>query len=149
MTERFAGSGAGQRRGFTLVEAAVAMAVSGLLLLIALPKVTTAVRSSQLRSARGAVATLYAQARNTAINRRQTATLRVAADSVWITARQGGADVRVGTAVHLRPNGIVAAATQNLVIAPTGLLQGGGGTITLTRDGQAVTLTISGAGRIQ
>ena len=76
-----------RRAGFTLVEIAVAMVVVSLLVLIGLPRVSSAMTKNNVRGARTMVVNLVAKARAASVQSNRRTWLKVNGNRAWIIAR--------------------------------------------------------------
>jgi prepilin-type N-terminal cleavage/methylation domain-containing protein len=144
------------RGGFTLVEMLIVVGVVGMLGLIGFPKVQSALRKAQLRSARNAVINLYQQARTRAINENRQMTLNMDGTSVWVTGsprRTGAAACNcdtIGTVQDIAGHYGVALAGGNYTVDARGLgtTPGTDLKIVFTKSGVRDSFTITGYGRI-
>ena len=76
-----------QPRGFTLIELLITLSIMGVLLMIGMPRVRTALAKSQARAARTSIMTLYNGARARAVREGRSMTLHVnSGGSAWVTA---------------------------------------------------------------
>ncbi|HEX9895025.1 MAG TPA: GspH/FimT family pseudopilin [Gemmatimonadales bacterium] len=139
--------------GFSLVEMLIAIVVAGLLMAIALPKVRETVIRSEVRSARSAVASMYARARIHALQTRKSTVVNFNATKAWVTTTDGGGGLdTVGAVLNLtNAYGVAVAYTAPLIkFQPTGLTNVGAPvTVRVTRAGKADSVVISGYGRLQ
>jgi Tfp pilus assembly protein FimT len=140
------------RLGFTLVEAILVVVIMGIVLVSAAPRVSGAIRSNDLRSARSALRAMIVQARATAVSTRRETRLHFAADSAWITTMQGGAETQVAPARDFAGENRVtlSASSSPLAFQPTGLRTGTDPlTVSLSRDSRSLQVVVSGYGRVQ
>ncbi len=138
--------------GFSLVEMMIAIAVMGLMLAMAMPRIRDTVIKRDVKSARAAVANMYARARINALQTRKQTTVRFNASTVWITVPLGGGLDTVGAPVDLNnAYGVTVSYTDpSISIQPTGLATlGAPVTIKVTRSGKSDSVMISGYGRLQ
>jgi len=142
----------GGRSGFTLVEMMITVVLLGILLTMTAPRIRDAVDVNNVRSARAAVANLYARARVTAVQQRKPATLRFNGNRVYVTVPRGAGLDTVGAVVDLNTRygvGVVAAGG-NVTVQPTGLVNAGAAiVIGVSKGTHADSVTISGYGRLQ
>ena len=88
------------RKGFSLIEMLMVIALAGLIMAIGFPRLRDGLEHQNVRSAKALLSTLVATARGTAVQRGCNATLNMTADSVWVTAcgvNPPAASVTVGT----------------------------------------------------
>jgi prepilin-type N-terminal cleavage/methylation domain-containing protein len=140
------------RRGFSVAELLIGIVVAGLLLAIAAPRIREALAVWNVRSARAAVANVYAQARVVAVQRRLTATVRLDGNRVYITVPNGAALDTVGgvTDVAARYGATLTAAGGNLTVFPTGLVNAAAPIVLrVSRGAHADSVLITGYGRVQ
>lgn len=139
------------RRGVTLVEMALAIAVAGVLAAIALPRLRPALDGIAADAAAREITTALAVTRHSAIRRGRQVRLRIAADSL----RMEGWDGASWTALSTWPGPAarhVQLQVSNPVItyAPTGIGRGvSNSTIRLRRGSQIETVTTSRIGRVR
>lgn len=138
-----------RRRGFTLVETVLVLVVVSLCGMIALPKFTQAVRTSNLNSAKNKLTTLYGSARSTAASSGRTAYLHLNNNKLYATAVAGGVIDTVTPVENLYAQyGISVSANKDSIrIDPAGMGRDSV-TITLIKGGQSSTVRISQFGRI-
>lgn len=138
--------------GFSLVEMLIALAVAGLLFAMALPKLRDSLASRDIKSARAAVANMYARARINALQTRKSTTINFSTTDVWVTMPVAGGEDTVGTVAQLSSAyGVtVDPSTASITVLPTGLSNmGAAATIKVTRAGKSDSVVISGYGRLQ
>ena len=150
------------RNGFTLVETLVVVVLLGLIVLIAFPKVSSAMGRSDLRSARTAVVNLVAKARSVAVQGNRRAWVKFEGNSAYVLARPrlsgvGGALVDPADTIGAVQNlGLqykvgLAANVDSIRFDPRGIGSWTGGanpTIVLVRGSYSSTITIDGLGRV-
>ena len=73
------------RRGFTVIEMVIVVAIIGIITLIGFPKIRRTLDKTNLRSARDAVGTLAGTARAAAIQRGCRGVLHFTSNTVWVT----------------------------------------------------------------
>lgn len=139
-------------RGFTLVELVIVIAVMGLMLAMAMPRIRDALVSRDLKSARAAIANMYARARINALQTRKSSTINFSTTDVWVTMPVAGGEDTVGTVAQLSSAyGVtVDASTASITVLPTGLSNmAATATIKVTRAGKSDSVVISGYGRLK
>lgn len=149
---------AGRRRGFTLVELVLVLVIVSIVSAIALPKIGAMRDRGAVRSARQQVSSLLATARATAIRQGQSAQLRFANNTAWVTATPigGGTPVPVGGRAAFTPLGVDAAGfaadaeSVSILYDLRGMAQGLTATrkLTFTRNRARDSLCISRVGLI-
>jgi Tfp pilus assembly protein FimT len=130
----------------------IALAVAGLLFAMALPKLRDSLASRDIKSARAAVANMYARARINALQTRKSTTINFSTTDVWVTMPVAGGEDTVGTVAQLSSAyGVtVDPSTASITVLPTGLSNmGAAATIKVTRAGKSDSVVISGYGRLQ
>jgi prepilin-type N-terminal cleavage/methylation domain-containing protein len=150
------------RKGFSLIETLMAIAVVSLVALIGYPKAINAIATTNVRSARTAVVNMIATARAVATQtNRQGAKVEFVGNKVMVTATprrkttgSGNKDT-VGTVQDLnKAYGVTVDASQAPTIAfdPRGIGSGfnsqSGSTITLTKSGKTQTIKVDMLGRV-
>lgn len=138
--------------GFSLTEMMIAIAVAGLMLAIALPRIRETLVSRDLQSARAALANMYARARINALQTRKSTTINFSGTQVWVTAPVTGGLDTVGAVVDLGVlYGVaITASTPTITVLATGLSNmAATATISVTRSGKSDSVQISGYGRLQ
>jgi prepilin-type N-terminal cleavage/methylation domain-containing protein len=147
------------RRGFTIIEFLVVMAVIVAVTLIGWPRISSSVVKADVRAARGSVIQLYQQAKTNAISTNRRTTLKLSGTSAWVQAyprRTSGSasclcdtvgPVRnlttlYGVAVTASPDSFALDA-RGLAVTPGSQLA-----ISLTKAGYHDSVTIDGYGRI-
>jgi prepilin-type N-terminal cleavage/methylation domain-containing protein len=147
------------RRGFTLVEIAVALVTVSLLMLIGFPKVQSAIARNNVRSSRTMVVNMLAKARASATIGNRKTWLKIGGNRAWILARPrrniglGDADTlgvveninsRYGTTVTL-------TSVDSIGFDPRGLGSGWTGTtgsITVSKGSYSDVIRVDGKGRV-
>ena len=139
------------RSGFSLIELLIAVTLLGLLLAIAAPRVQQASAQQSVRSARAAVANLYARARVHAVQRRVPVTLQFGDSTAWITAPAGAGLDTLGVVEHLgRQFGVAVIAGGSVAISPVGMVNAGTPiAVSVVKGSYSDSLVISGYGRLQ
>lgn len=140
------------RAGFSLVEMLIALSVAGLMMALALPRLRDGLVTRDIKSARAAVANMFARARVNALQTRKTTTVNFSGTSVWVTMPLGAGLDTVGALVNLtNAYGVdVTASAPTISLLPTGLANMAMPvTVRVTRSGKSDSVTISGYGRLQ
>lgn len=138
--------------GFSLVELIVVLAVMGMLLSLALPRLTGALAVRSVKNARAATANLYARARIHAIQTGRPTTLQLGSGRVWITAEGASRTDTVGVPIDLvREFGATLQVSGGpVVVNSNGLVRSGTPlTVTFSRAGKADTFQLLGYGQVQ
>lgn len=139
--------------GFTLVETLIAIAVVGLVSLIAYPRFHEAMATTNLRSARTKVAALYAKTRAVAIESSRTATLRVEGGRAYVIAQPrrkpgpGQFDTITPPENLYTQYGVGLGPDTDVRVAPTGLGLDAA-TLILTKESHVDTISISRFGQV-
>jgi len=151
-----------RRAGFTLIEIAVALVVVSLLMLIGIPKFTSAMTRSDVRGARTITVNLLAKARAASIQANRRTWLKFSGNRAWIIARPrrsagpGTVDTlgvvenlstRYGVALTTSSSG---AADDSIAFDPRGMSWSGGGadTVRVSKRGHMDWVAIDGMGRV-
>ena len=142
------------RAGFSLVEMLIVIVLAGLMMALAMPKLREGMVMRDVKSARAAIANMYARARVNALQTRKSSTVHFSGSQVWVTAPLGAAPEgdTVGAVVNLtNAYGVaVNASVGTITVLPTGLANMASTvTVRLTRSGKSDSVTISGYGRLQ
>ena len=140
------------QRGFSLVEIMIVIAVAGLMLAIALPRIRDTLVKRDVKSARSALANMYARARVNALQTRKPSTIHFTSPRVWVTAPVGAGLDTVGAVVDLGTlYGVtITASAATITVLPTGLSNmAATATIVVSRSGKSDSVMISGYGRLQ
>ena len=74
------------RKGFSTIEMIIVVILIGIIASIGFPRMRRGLEKQRIRNTKALLATMVATARGTAIQRGCTATLNLAADSVWVTS---------------------------------------------------------------
>lgn len=138
--------------GFSVVELMIAVAVMGLMLAIAMPRIRDTLIGRDVKSARAAVANLYARARINALQSRKITTIHFSGSQVWVTAPLGAGTDTIGAVADLTSMyGVTVDASQaTIAVMPTGLANTGVPVLVrVTRSGKSDSVTISGYGRLE
>ncbi len=141
-----------RRNGFTLIEMMMVVVVSGLMLLVAFPRVRSGMIKSSIRSARGDIVSMHSQARTAAVQYGKPTFVDFTGDRavVLMEVAPGAAswaDTLGGVQDMADKYGVDLGATADWKFDPRGFgLQGG--TVYIRRGGYADTITVSGFGRV-
>ena len=146
------------RRGFTLIETLVALVVVSLVLLIGLPKFTSAMTSQSLRGSRTTVVNMLAKARAASTETNRLTWLKVSGNKAWILARPrisagaGNADtLGVVEDLNKRYGTTVAMSRDSIGFDPRGIASELGGapvTLTVSKSSHSEVVTIDALGRV-
>lgn len=143
-----------RRDGFTLVELVMVIVVAGLILIIGVPRMNSAVVDSNIRGARNSVHNMLAQARAGATEYGRATAVRFNGNQAYVTVATGQLVNPLDTLGEVRnlnrEFGVTVGASAALVsYDPRGFgLNGGNVTLTFTRSGHADTLVVSSFGRV-
>lgn len=146
------------RRGFSLIEIMTAVIIAGALMLLGFPRLNQAFVSASVNGGRGAVASTFARARASAIETGRTTRLRVAGNSIYVTASPrlvaaAGSDRdTVGTVQNLYQQFGVSIGVSDTTLGfdPRGFGLNTSTVSTVITKGSTVdTLFISAFGRVQ
>ena len=77
------------RAGFSLVEILIVIVLAGLMGALAMPKLRQGLVTRDVKSARAAIANMYARARVNALQTRKSNTVHFSGTQVWVTAPLG------------------------------------------------------------
>jgi prepilin-type N-terminal cleavage/methylation domain-containing protein len=147
-----------RRGGFTLIEMLVALVVVSLVLLIGLPKFSSAMTAQNLRGSRTTVVNMLAKARAASTESNRLTWLKVGGNKAWILARPrisagaGDADT-LGLVEDLnkRYGVTVAVSRDSIGFDPRGIASELGGlpvTLTVTKSSHSEVVTIDALGRV-
>jgi general secretion pathway protein H len=135
------------RRGFSLVELVLVLAVSGLLFGIALPRLSAAMDQIEVSAAANHLLAAHRRARILAIVRGEVLVLTVSAEGLVIRAR-GTADSIWAEDGPASAHVVLEGPPRQFTFLPEGLSMGlSNATLRLTRGAAARTLVISRLGR--
>lgn len=138
-----------RRNGFTLIEMMMVVVVTGLIMLVAFPRVRSGLIKSSIRSARGDIVSMHSQARNAAVQYGKPTLVSFSGDraAVLLEVVPGSYDTLGGVQDMSDKYGVRLNASQDWKFDPRGfgLL---GGTVRISRSGYADTITVSGFGRV-
>ena len=147
-----------RRGGFTLIEMLVALVVVSLVLLIGLPKFSSAMTSQNLRGSRTVVVNMLAKARAASTETNRLTWLKVSGNKAWILARPrtsagaGNADtLGVVEDLNKRYGTTVAMSRDSVGFDPRGIASELGGdavTLTVTKSSHSEVVTIDALGRV-
>ena len=148
-----------RRGGFTLIEMLVALVVVSLVLLIGLPKFSSAMTSQNLRGARTTVINMLAKARAASTETNRLTWLKVSGNKAWILARPRTVAVAGSNADTLgvvedlskRYGATVVMSRDSIGFDPRGIaseLGGGPVTLTVTKSSHSEVVTIDALGRV-
>lgn len=137
------------RRGFTLSETLLTLAVAGLLFGFALPRAAGLLDAVTAEAAAQELAAAHRRARMAAVTGGRPVVLSIASDTLVIRARGAAADLWLGPGPAAR--GVdLAGSPRSLVFSPAGLSMGlSNATFALFRGGAVRTVVISRLGRVR
>jgi prepilin-type N-terminal cleavage/methylation domain-containing protein len=140
------------RGGFTMMEILIVVVIMGILLLVLVPRVGPTTARREVTGATEAFASIFRQARASAVQQRLPVTLSFNAGVASLLVTRAGQLDTVGYPMNF-PNdfGITpTVSSATIVVAPTGLVTAGAPfTFTATKRGESRTITVTGAGRIE
>ncbi len=148
------------RRGFTLIEMLVALVIVSLVLLIGLPKFTSAITTQNLRGSRTTVINMLAKARTASLTSNRLTWLKVSTGGkAWIIARPrlvtvAGSDAdTLGLVEDLNKRyGIIMSTSgaDSVGFDPRGVasLAASSVVFTVTKSGHSESITIDKLGRV-
>jgi prepilin-type N-terminal cleavage/methylation domain-containing protein len=147
-----------RRGGFTLIETLVSLVVVSLLLLIGLPKFSSAMTSQNLRGSRTVVVNMLAKARAASTESNRLTWLKVSGNKAWILARPrtaagaGNADtLGVVEDLNKRYGTAVVMSRDSIGFDPRGIASELGGmavTLTVSKSSHSEVVTIDALGRV-
>jgi len=147
-----------RRGGFTLIEMLVALVVVSLVLLIGLPKFSSAMTSQNLRGSRTVVVNMLAKARAASTESNRLTWLKISGNKAVILARPrisagaGNADtLGVVEDLNKRYGVTLAASRDSIGFDPRGIASELGGapvTLTVTKSSHSEVVTIDALGRV-
>lgn len=141
-------------RGYTLIEMMVAVALLGVMLALAAPRLEGLTRANRLRAAIDRVSSDLTLARLSAVREGRQASLRIDDQGRRYTVTIDNAD---GTAASTLKTVVVNTEYKGVTLDPQaaqvsfdsrGMWRSGATSIRAIRDGRGATLTITGVGRI-
>jgi prepilin-type N-terminal cleavage/methylation domain-containing protein len=137
------------RHGHTLIELALALAVAGLALGIALPRVSAIQDGLEVERAAREVATAHRRARIAAILQSRPVELSIGPDS--LAYRVAGASARLWRAPGPARNGVVlVSAARRITFSPVGITMGlANASFRFTRGSASRTVVLSRLGRVR
>jgi len=141
------------RRGFTLIEILIVVALLGAIIAIAGPRLRTALLRQNVRSARDALVAMHATARSSAIQRGRYTALVIVGDTALVVAQNPvtAAFDTILNPVNLRSRWGVAVTTNNtwMTFDPRGMYTTGGTTkIVVQRGAFQDAIEINPVGRV-
>lgn len=142
-----------RRNGFTLIEMMMVVVVTGLIMLVAFPRVRSGMIKSSIRSARSDIVSMHARARNAAVQQGKATYLVFNGNSAVVLMRiapgnGAWADTLGGVQDLADKYGVSLTVTENMLAFDPrgfGLV---GGDVYIRRSGYADTITVSGFGRV-
>lgn len=147
----------GERRGFTLIETLLVIAILGITALIGLPRMSAGMTSASVRGARTTLINLLARTRIAATQSNRIAVLKIEGNNAVILLRPrllpgvGNADTLGAVARLGDTHGVTVTATIDSVrFDPRGLATGfgTGTTFLVSRNGTTETIRIDALGRV-
>jgi prepilin-type N-terminal cleavage/methylation domain-containing protein len=139
------------RRGFSLLELVLVLAVLSLLLLVALPRLSAVLDSIAVESAAQRVAALHARARITAVIENRVVVYGIAADSLRLGVVAGGDTAwRAATPGPAAAGVTLTGPTRRVLWSPVGVALGvSNGTWVLARGSARRAVVVSRLGRLR
>ncbi len=145
-----------RRTGFTLIETLITIVIVGLLVLIAYPKVSSALMTNNMRSARTALVNMVAKARAASLQSSRITWLKFEGDRAVILARPrrvlaAGSDAdTIGAVLNFAEYGMGVSGADSIRFNPGGLGSGLGGGVTLQvyHGSYNESIQIDGMGRV-
>ena len=135
-----------------MMELLIVVVVMGILLLVLVPRVGPTTARRDVTGATEAFASIFRQARSSAVQQRQVVTLSFNAGVATLLVSPGGVLDTIGYPMNF-PNdfGITpTVSSATLVVGTTGLVTSGAPfTFTATKRGQSRSIMVTGAGRIE
>lgn len=137
------------RHGHTLIELTLTLAVAGLALGIALPRLAAVQDTLEVDQAAREVATAHRRARIAAITRSRPVVLTISPDS--LAYRVAGASARLWRAPGPARNGVVLASPpRQITFSPVGITTGlANASFRLLRGSASRTVVLSRLGRVR
>lgn len=140
------------RGGFTMMEILIVVVIMGILLLVLVPRVGPTTARREVTGATEAFASIFRQARASAVQQRQVVTLSFTAGVASLLVTRGGQLDTIGLPMNF-PNdfGITpTVSSATLVVGTTGMVTAGAPfTFTATKRGESRSIMVTGAGRIE
>jgi len=139
------------RRGFSLLELLLVLAVVGLLLLLALPRMASVLDSVAVESAAQRVAAVHARARITALIENRLVVYGIAADSLRVGVVANGDTTWRTAAAGPAASGVTLTGPARRVLwSPVGVAMGASnGTWVLARGSARRSVVVSRLGRLR
>ncbi len=134
------------------MELLIVITVVGILILILVPRIGPTTARREVNGAAEAFASIFRQARASAVQQRQTVTLSFNAGVGTLLVSPGGVLDTIGTPMNFPGDfGITpTVSSATIVVAPSGLVTSGAPfTFTATKRGQSRSIMVTGAGRIE
>jgi prepilin-type N-terminal cleavage/methylation domain-containing protein len=150
-----------RRDGFTLIETLLVVVLLGLIVLIGLPKMSSAMVRTDLRGARTTMVNMVAKARAASVQSNRITWVKVEGTSVYVGATPrlvflAGSDADTVGAVQdlaeLYGVAVAAEGVDSIQFDPRGFGSGfaaAADTITLSRDGHSSIVIVDGLGRVR
>lgn len=137
--------------GFSLLETITAVAIVGILALMAVPRIGQALSRRDVAAARSEVSALLLNAKSEAVSRRRPVTFAVSTTQSSIsTLSPGGTSVFLRAANYGVERGVTAGPGGTLTVQPNGLvLSGTPFVVRFQKGGVTDSLTVTGLGRIE
>jgi prepilin-type N-terminal cleavage/methylation domain-containing protein len=138
------------RQGFTLAEILIVIAIMGIMMMLALPKMGNMNDRNQMRSAKDGIAARLSAARAAAIATGRQSKFYVEADSMRITTFNGSVETAKGTPISLKRQFGVSVVSPNISIVfdGRGMTSNSGSVIKFSRNTLTDSLCISPIGLV-